>query len=469
MKNNVAFIILAVLLLVTNTPVLADVSPPEPPSGTDPIPGNETTNVRMVAETVLISIDADSPLDSGDGKVSATFTMRNLGDTDEQMDVRFPLDQTIGWGNLCDTSFFYPTISDLKVKVNGNAVSTQITYQPVPVITEKEPYPTITIPCWANFPVSFPTGKDVIIQVTYTAQPYDSGGYHYSYVLITGAGWKDTIGSADIIFEVPYELNETNFTSCFPKDCTIDTSKVQWHYEDFEPSFNVSVSLLPPPIWQRILIERENTTKNPNDGEAWGRLGKAYKEAILAKRGFRVDAVGQEMYRLSRDAYQKAITLLPNDADWHFGFAQLLCWNAEWNNFLVDSHTEAWKACVGQIQQVFNLNPNHAGMKELVKYSPELNDMIDFSGSQPDYLILTAQPTTTLTPTETSKAPKTTATVLPMSAIQDTRTAPAIISIISTSTPVIVQTPRNSNVLYYFGGLILLFVTVFLVIRFKKT
>ena len=64
------------------------------------------------------------------------------------------------------------------------------------------------------------------------------------------------------------------------------------------------------------------------------------------------------MYRLSRDAYQKAITLLPNDADWHFGFAQLLCWNAEWNNFLVDSHTEAWKACVGQIQQVLNLNPN---------------------------------------------------------------------------------------------------------------
>ena len=160
---------------------------------------------------------------------------------------------------------------------------------------------------------------------------------------------------------------------------------------------------------------------------------------------------------------------MPNDADWHYGLAELLCWNAEWNNYLVNSNTEAWVACVEQIQQILDLNPNHEKTKELIEYYLGFDGMIDFSGSQPDYLILTAQPTTTLTPTETSKAPKTTATVLPMSAIQDTRTAPAIISIISTSTPVIVQTPRNSNVLYYFGGLILLFVTVFLVIRFKKT
>lgn len=170
-RKIVAFIITVVLLLVLNTPALADVAPPEPPSGTDPEPGNEITNVRMVSETVLINIDADSSLDKGDGKVTATFTMRNLGDVDEQMDVRFPLDQTIGWGKLCSApSFQYPTIDDLKVKVNGQPVSTHITYQTVPIVTEQEPWPTTTIPCWANFPVFFPVGKDVIIQVTYTAQ-----------------------------------------------------------------------------------------------------------------------------------------------------------------------------------------------------------------------------------------------------------------------------------------------------------
>jgi hypothetical protein len=352
--------------------------------------------------------------------------------------------------------------------VNGNAVSTRTTYQTVPVITEKEPWPTIDIPCWANFPVSFPAGKDVIIQVTYTAQPYDTGRYDYSYVLLTGSGWKDTIGSADIIFELPYELNETNLISCSPKDCNVGTTKVQWHYENFEPSFNVSVSLIPPPVWQNILIESENTTRNPNDGEAWGRLAKAYKEAIRAKRGFQSDAVGQEMYRLSRDAYQKATTLLPNDADWHFGFAQLLCWNAEWNDFLVDSNTEAWQACVEQIQQVFNLNPNHAEMKQLIEDSPELYDMIDFSGSQPDYLILTPQPTATVTVAETPLQAITTTAITPSPTVQVTKTVTPIVAITSTSTSIPVQTSQKSNTPIYIGGALLLSIAVLMIMKSRK-
>jgi hypothetical protein len=460
-----------VLLLFSNKQVLADVSPPEPPSGTDPEPGNEITNVRMVAETVLIKIDANTPLDNGYGKVTATFTMRNLGDVDEQMEVRFPLDQTIGWGDLCDAPFYqYPTINDLRVKVNGKAVSTQLTYQTVPLRTEKEPFPTTTIPCWANFPVAFPVGKDVFIQVTYTAQPYDNGGYHYSYVLITGDGWKDTIGSADIIFEVPYELNKTNFISCIPMDCSIGTNKVQWHYENLDPVDNVSISLLPPPLWQRILIERGNTIRNPNDGEAWGRLAKAYKESILERRGFRSDAVGQGIYKLSRDAYQNAVTLLPNDADWHYGFADLLCWNAEWNNFFVNSYTEAWTACVEQIQQVLNLNPNHEKMKELIEFYPQLNDMIDFSGSQPDYLILTPQATTTLTPTETPDQTQATTTVTLSPTVQAVKTVTPITAIVSTSTFIPPQMQTKANAPIFIGMLmLLLFIAVFVIIKFRKS
>jgi len=136
------------LLLVSNSSVLADVAPPEPPSGADPVPGVEITNVRMVTETVLINIDADSPLDNGNGKVSATFTMLNMGDVDEQMDVRVPLDQTTGWGALCSDPFpQLSPITDLQVKVNGQSVSTQKTYESITLPTLEEPHPTITIPC----------------------------------------------------------------------------------------------------------------------------------------------------------------------------------------------------------------------------------------------------------------------------------------------------------------------------------
>jgi len=469
-RKIAAIILTTILLLVSNTQARADISPPEPPSGTNPEPGSETTNVRMVSETVLVEIDGDSPLDTGFGDVTATFTMRNLGDVDEQMDVRFPLDQTIGWGNLCSApSFINPTIDDLSVKVNGNAVSTQTTYQTVPVIMGEEPWPTTTIPCWANFHVSFPVGKDIVIEVSYTAQPYDFGGYHYSYVLITGNGWKDTIGSADIIFQVPYELNDSNFISCSPQDCEVTTNTVQWHYEDFDPSSNVMVSLSSPPLWQSILFETQNTARNPNDGEAWGHLAKAYKESIRENVGYRSDAAGQEMYQLSKDAYQKTVTLLPNDADWHYGFADLLCWNAGYNNFLVDSETKAWIECVERVQQVLDLNPNHEKTKELIEYYGEFDGMIDFSGSQPDYIILTPKPTTASISTEKPNEVKVMATATDMlPTAQAIQTPVATMAIAVTSTPVLVQAPNRSSPVTYISGVILLVVVLLIVVKFRK-
>jgi tetratricopeptide (TPR) repeat protein len=303
--------------------------------------------------------------------------------------------------------------------------------------------------------------------VTYTAQPYDFGGYHYSYVLITGDGWKDTIGSADIIFQVSYELNDSNFISCFPQDCEVTTNTIQWHYEDFDPPFNIRLSLSSPPLWQSILRETQNTAQNPNDGEVWGRLAKAYKESIRQNRGYRSDAAGQEMYRLSKEAYQKAVTLLPNDADWHYGFADLLCWNAGYNNFLVDSETDAWIECVEQIQQVFNLNPNHEQTKDLLLRYGDFEGMIDFSGPQPDYLILTPKPTTISVPPENLSEVKVTTTATRISPpLQITKTPVVTMTVTATSTPV--ETPNRANVVIYIGGIILVLVVVLMVVRFRK-
>ncbi|MBI5354602.1 MAG: DUF4424 family protein [Chloroflexi bacterium] len=468
---KLCFLLLIILTSMVKADVVrGDIAPPGPPAGTNPIPDSEPTNVRMVSETVLIEIDADSPLDKGLGKVTATFTMRNLGDVDEQMDVRFPLDQTFDLGNLCGAPFFiYPSISDLKARVNGHDVATQNTYQAVPLSFETEPPPTTMLPCWAYFPVSFPVGKDVIIQVTYTAEPYISpnAAYGYSYVLITGDGWKGTIGTVDIMFQVPYELNDSNFISCSPHDCKVSENKIQWHYEDFNPSDNVNVSLLPPPLWQSILVERKNIDQNPKDGEAWGRLGKAYKGSIMARRGFRYDEVGQEMYRLSRDAYQQAVTLLPNDADWHYGYAELLCWNAEWDNFLVDSNEDAWRACVEQVQQVLNINPNHEKMKKLLEDYGQFDGMIDFSGPKPDYIILTPKPTNPA-PVGTSTQNAVPATAIPSSTTEPAMTATLAETTVATLTTTPIEMPNASSTPVYVGGGILLIVAVLMFVKFRK-
>lgn len=74
-----------------------------------------------------------------------------------------------------------------------------------------------------------------------------------------------------------------------------------------------------------VLKETDTIVKNPNDGEAWGWLGKAYKEIVRMPKGYlRADSVGREMFQLSREAYEKCLTLLPDDSLWHFGCADLL-------------------------------------------------------------------------------------------------------------------------------------------------
>lgn len=394
-KNRTNGILLFVLLVffINSNQVQADVAPPEPPSGSNPLPEDEVTNVRMVAETVIISIDADTPHDKGIATVEATFTMQNLGSIDESMDVRFPLDQTIGWGNLCkDPAPQFPSITDLRVEVNGQFIETYKTYETIILPTITQPQPTITIPCWENFHVNFPVGEDVIIKVIYSTMPYEfpDASFKYSYILETGSGWKDTIGSADIVFQFPYDINVENFYRCLPKECVLEKNKVKWQFKNFEPFSNINISVMPPPLWQRILVEKENISQDLNDGEAWGRLAKAYKEANMQRRGFR----SLEMFMLSKEAYEKATSLLPNDADWHYGFAELLCWNAEWNNFLINSDIGAWQECAEELKLAITINPSHQEANELLQYLGQISMVELTNPQQPNFLILTAQPVT---------------------------------------------------------------------------
>jgi hypothetical protein len=107
------------------------------------------------------------------------------------------------------------------------------------------------------------------------------------------------------------------------------------------------------------------------------------------------------MYRLSAEAYNKAVTLLPNDADWHYGYADLLCQEAIW--YYTDNPTrEAWVACASQLKAALDINPDHKAANELlqeIKLNYSGYDIVEFFGSTPDYIILTPGPTWTARPT----------------------------------------------------------------------
>ena len=93
LKRIASFLSLLIgVFLLFPTSARADIAPPDQPPGANPVPGSESTQVRMVAETVLLDVQASAPAGSlGRAAVTATFTMQNLGDSPETMAVRFPL------------------------------------------------------------------------------------------------------------------------------------------------------------------------------------------------------------------------------------------------------------------------------------------------------------------------------------------------------------------------------------------
>ena len=357
-------VILSILILFAfPSNVLADVAPPISPPGSNPQPGTESTQVRMMAETVLVDVQNDIVPDSlGSAMITADFTMRNLGIDSESMAVRFPLSASNGRGE-------YPEITDLQVSVAGK----QIQYR-------RTSYPDVedasqTIP-WAEFDITFPVGQDVPIQVKYKLNGSGYAPYTaFYYILESGAGWKDTIGSADIILRLPYEASAQNVVGSqigwgeTTLGGVFQGNEVRWHFENFEPGPNETIqnmefALVAPSAWNTVLNARANVVKFPNDSETWGQLAKTYKSIFLRSKFYRDDPGGEELYKLSIEAYEKCLALNPNDAQWHAGFADLLANRAFWDSFVSGPTADAYRA-FSEIRTALELAPNDAVVLEI--------------------------------------------------------------------------------------------------------
>lgn len=434
-------------LVLAPLPARADVAPPDFPPGTNPQPGSEITQVRMMSETVMLDVREGTAQASGTNcynrslppetrparaKVEAAFQMRNLGSAAERMAVRFPLsfwnDQSNGYNE-------FPEITDLKVEVDGQ-----------PVATTNTSVGDSLIP-WATFDVVFPPGRDVQLKVFYTADGACADSFiAFRYVLETGAGWKDTIGRADLIVRLPYDVNAMN-TSTFTgfsqtsPGATISGRELRWHYENLEPTRdnNLEVSLVWPNIWQQILAMQQDVQDHPNDGEAWGRLGKAYKEILYSHHAMREDAGGQELYQLSAAAYDKAVTLLPRDALWHAGFAELLL-NYYYYTYPDRSDAEAIRG-LDELNKSLALDPNTQKAQEVIEFIAWSQELDLFPGeieSGPrGYVFLT--PTATAVPPTATPAttPEPTSTSIPLP------TATALTQNVRSATPI----PATANAL----------------------
>jgi len=418
----VLIVILILVVFLFPSSARADIAPPEQPPGANLLPESTVTRVRMVAETVLINVGLTAPSGSlGQAQVTADFTMQNVGEASETMAVRFPLTANDGFFN-------YPEITGLEVRVDGQFVSTR---------RIELPGDDQLIP-WAEFDVTFPPDQDVFIQVVYLLEA--TGEYPYisfKYLLETGAGWQGTIGAGEIIVRLPYEANVFNIIFDQPIGWSETTSggilaedEFRWDFEELEPTSldNFQVSLVMPSVWQQVLIEEETVAQNPQDGEAWGRLGKLYKEISRLRRGLREDLGGQELYTFSQQAYEQAITLLPDDALWHAGYADLL-WNHYYYYVYFSDQPDVSELVhiLELLDRSLALSPgNSVAVTLLTEIASAIPEAVETDGENFVIHYLTAtpfiEPTATTTPRPPSQTSEPTATTSPTHTPRPTKT-----------------------------------------------
>jgi hypothetical protein len=396
----------------------------------------------MMAETVTMTLASAGDL----AQVRAVFTMRNLGNQPESMAVRFPLSF---WNGASDGFFNCPENTDLRVSVDGQQVPTRrITSEPRDEC-DGDPMP------WAAFDVTFPPGKDVTIAVSYTQRAYGDA-YHsvLSYILETGAGWQGTIGMADIIVQMPYQVSPENVILLghvgfggTTSGAALHGKEVRWHFEDLEPTSDNNISLLfvHPQAWNTVLNAQAQVVRYPNDGEIWGRLGLASKRAISVRgRWLRADAGGVSLYQRAEEAYDKAVTLDSEDADWHYGFAELL-----WLGYLTygDEGSEGFdtlatlQRTLDELQAALRLKLDHERARTLAQDIIWYSDTIlgsPFIQETGDggfvFLALTATPA--LQPIVTPTATQTPA---------DTPTAKITLAEMATATPETQAVPKEQE------------------------
>lgn len=325
------FMLLFVLFLPTHA-VLADAAPPQLPPGGDVGAGGFETNVQMVSEDVLITVESADPdptladtfpsgLVSYDTRahVDAFFYMVNQGSEVESFDVWFPIGGSSGYSD--DLS-----VDDFAVWVGDTPTETGTAY------TEPENFEDPSI--WATWPVTFYPGQTVTLHVAYYAYPTGYRPYgRVEYLLHTGAGWQGPIGEGTVTIRLPYEVNDfnTDLTSAdwngpSPGYFSVSGTEVVWQFSNLEPTQadDIGLTIMQPSVWQAIQSAEAGVQQEPDNPARVLALARAQEDAIYVKHVVEPVARNVELAELAMKSYEQAIDLDPDNVDAYAEYLNLL-------------------------------------------------------------------------------------------------------------------------------------------------
>lgn len=377
---------------------------------------DDTVVTRNPAEYGLPgSFDGSPGMYPAVADVLADFTMVNPTNEDVSMTAWFPLAsalETEEWD--LNPGEVVPSIVRFQVIMDGKPLEYKVSELPNPKGEGKPQLP------WASFPVTFPAGKEIHVQVSYTLPAWWSHeGLVMSlfYIFQTGAGWAGPIGNAELIVNLPYPASEETIFE-MPKGGLIEGHQVKWTWMDFEPGpqDDFFIKLLMFNRWDELQAARSGVADNPRNGEAWLVLASTY---LTLTRGNHYSAArmlpgfGEVYQPLGVHAAQEALRLMPDDGRPHYELALLYA-----SKLPENASREDLQPALDELKIVEELLPD---------YAPNIHDTLDFLGafwvietaraeasttSEPPVstppiqkLTLTPSPSSTLVPSSTPQLP----------------------------------------------------------------
>lgn len=232
--------LLAVALLPWLVPDIA----PNPRNRTGVgIAPRDTTAVAMRAEVVELTLHDKY------AEVKAVFDLENTGDKQEDLEVGFPtearpIEQDVATGakelnSFSDQGLIYAFVA----KVDGDNVHAE--QKQVDAEDKRRVHRH-----WVCWPMRFDAGQKRRVEVRYEVEtrdplyvrPYSAlQPRELIYVLKTGAGWKDVIGSARVLLRCADGLTFDHVETTSPAPTKKGEREWEWSFQNFEPDADVSI------------------------------------------------------------------------------------------------------------------------------------------------------------------------------------------------------------------------------------
>jgi hypothetical protein len=224
--------------LFTVLAAVPDIAPDPVPRAGETLAPRKATAVEMSAETVRITLQEDS------ARIEANFTLLNTSAEKEELEAGFPTaaqPKNFTWNSkdgMNVTEWGPSTIRDFSAKVDGQDVKAG----------PKQGTSRDSHKGWLCWPMTFDGNQKRSVDVRYSVNTRDDNysepssllNRQATYILKTGAGWKNNIGEALIILEME-GLSAENIVRAAPEPAQKEKSSWTWRLKDFKPAADILI------------------------------------------------------------------------------------------------------------------------------------------------------------------------------------------------------------------------------------